>query len=360
MDDGLAKFKGSFPRTTAALRRTLDQGLNTGGQIYISTHGHPQMHASFGFAAPGVRMANEMAISWFSAGKPITAIAIGRLVAEGAVRLDDPVAQSIPEFAQNGKETITLRHLLTHTGGFRSADNHPEHLSWDEIIAHICAAPLERNWIPGEKAGYSTRASWFILAQIVQQHRQCNFEACIRREVLEPIGMRNSSFVARPQVPFAPVYTSANGALTPALQETSYPRPGSSARGPINELGRFYESLCGFVQPSPLEDQRLLREFTTRQRIGMYDQTFLHIIDMGLGFIINSNEYGAETVPYGYGKHASSAAFGHSGNQCSCAFADPSHGLVVAWCLNQQPGERLHQKRVRDLNSAIYEDLGLG
>ena len=61
----------------------------------------------------------------------------------------------------------------------------------------------------------------------------------------------------------------------------------------------------------------------------------------------------------GYGGYASDEAFGHSGAQSSCAFADPARKLVVAWSCNGLPGERLHQRRAREINSAIYDDVGL-
>jgi len=64
-------------------------------------------------------------------------------------------------------------------------------------------------------------------------------------------------------------------------------------------------------------------------------------------------------VPYGYGRFASDATFGHSGAQSSCAFADPEHELVVAWVTNGTPGERPHQKRHREINHAVYEYLNL-
>jgi CubicO group peptidase (beta-lactamase class C family) len=94
-----------------------------------------------------------------------------------------------------------------------------------------------------------------------------------------------------------------------------------------------------------------------RHRADMLDHTFKHIIDFGLGFLINSAQYGAETVPYGYGRHASRRTFGHSGNQTSCAFCDPARKLVAAWVCNGTPGEARHQQRQRAINDAIYEDL---
>ena len=91
----------------------------------------------------------------------------------------------------------------------------------------------------------------------------------------------------------------------------------------------------------------------------MFDQTFQHKVDWGYGIIVNSNQYGAETVPYGFGRHASENTFGHGGAQSSVGFADPQHQLVVAAVANGCPGEELHNERFRELNSAIYEDLGL-
>jgi len=78
-----------------------------------------------------------------------------------------------------------------------------------------------------------------------------------------------------------------------------------------------------------------------------------------LGFLVDSNLYGAETVPYGYGPYASPRTFGHSGRQSSMAFADPEHELVVVAGVNGMPGERTHDERMRAFTAALYRDLGL-
>ena len=129
----------------------------------------------------------------------------------------------------------------------------------------------------------------------------------------------------------------------------------------MRELAAFYEMLLGQGSRGAV---RLLKpqtvwQMTARVREGMFDETFRHTMDWGLGLIINSNRYGVETVPYGYGRHASASTFGHGGSQSSSAFADPERELVVAVVLNGMPGERKHNNRIRDINSAIYEDLGL-
>jgi len=91
----------------------------------------------------------------------------------------------------------------------------------------------------------------------------------------------------------------------------------------------------------------------------MFDETFKHIIDWGLGVIVNSNRYQDDGLPYGFGPYASDASFGHGGNQSSCGLVDPDRQLVLTWVCNGMPGEARHDARVRAINAAVYEDLNL-
>ena len=102
-----------------------------------------------------------------------------------------------------------------------------------------------------------------------------------------------------------------------------------------------------------------METLTSRQRIGMHDITFKHIIDWGLGFIVNSAHYG-EAIPYGFGNRASLRAFGHGGSQSSVAMADPEYGVAIVVIFNGMPGEDAHQRRMRATLEAVYEDLGIG
>ncbi len=111
-------------------------------------------------------------------------------------------------------------------------------------------------------------------------------------------------------------------------------------------------------------DRRILstpavEALTTPNRVGMHDHTFDHVLDWGLGFICNSNRYGPDTVPYGYGPHASRRAFGHSGYRSVVAFADPEHRLAVALAFNGTPSNEAHEARIRAVLAGLYEDLGL-
>lgn len=361
----------NLPRTLALLEQGRHSILHPGAQLYVSRRGEVIADVALGEARPGVPMQPDTLTLWLSAGKPITAVAIAQLVDRGRLSFDDSVAKHLPEFAQGGKESMTLRHLLTHTAGFRDADKLAENLPWDEMIARICATPLEADWIPGAKAGYQIMSSWFILGELIRRVDGREAGRFVREEIFEPLGMRDSWMgipadqIAAYGERMAMMYYSGRTEFRVhpfwnAEEDFAACRPGSGVRGPIRELGKFYEALLASLDaPHGLLKPETLRDLISRHREGLFDHTFQHTLDIGLGFIVNSNRYGVETVPYGYGRHASEVTFGHSGSQSSCAFADPEHELVVAWHCNGQPGEPRHQKRAREINSAIYEELGL-
>ncbi len=193
----------------------------------------------------------------------------------------------------------------------------------------------------------------------------------MREEIFLPIGMRDS-WVGMPADAYR-AYGSRIGIMHDTSKEevrvTGYDReeaahmvrPGANGRGPIRDLGLFYEMMLnhGTASGNRILLPQTVEALVARHRVGLFDQTFRHIIDWGLGFIVNSAYHGEATVPYGFGPKASLRTFGHSGHQSSTGFADPEHGLVVAWVLNGMPGEKRHDERVRAIDGAIYQDLGL-
>jgi CubicO group peptidase (beta-lactamase class C family) len=126
------------------------------------------LNAAFGQARPGVPMTPDSLNLWLSAVKPIAAVAIAQLWERGLIELDDLVTRHIPEFARKGKDAITIRHILTHTAGFRAPPRSQEK-PWDNLIAEMCAARQEPGWIPGKTAGYHLASSWYILGELVRR-----------------------------------------------------------------------------------------------------------------------------------------------------------------------------------------------
>lgn len=361
-------FAELLPRTARALAEGIASRLHLGAQLHVSLGGRPIVSVAVGERRTGEFLTTDTLLLWRSAGKPLTALAIAQQLERGRLDLDEPVATHLPGFGSAGKSRLTFRHLLTHTAGFRPADSLPEELGWDETIQAIERTPLEPGWTPGVSAGYQTQSSWFILAEVVRRLDGRDFSRYVREEILLPLGLRDAWLGIPPAeyraygTRIGTTHVTFPGPPEPhpgwdSLEACARCRPGGGARGPAADLARLYEALLdggrGILRPETV------REFTRRHRTGLYDQTFRHVIDTGLGFLLDSNRYGADTVPYGYGRHASEETFGHSGSQSACAFADPARHLVVAWICNGLPGEPRHQRRQRALNNAIYEDLRL-
>lgn len=362
----------SFPRTSRVVFDGIERRWHHGMQIYLSVQGEPIVNVAVGDAAPGVELSSATLMLWLSSGKPITAAAILRLVDSGELRLDQPACDIVPEFGAMGKQQVTLRQILTHSVGLRPVNVGWPEKSWDEIVAKVCATGIRAGWQPGHQGAYDPHRTWFILGEILQRVYQRSVAEVLRSEVLEPLGMLDTwlaipeSQLARLMPRVGVMFSRQAEELVPTVahepQVITRGSPGSSLRGPASDLGKFYEMLLR--QGERPDGLRFLSERTSldmraRQREGFFDDTFQHRVDFGLGLIINSNRYGWETVPYGFGPFAGDDAFGHGGSQSSIGFADPQHQLVVVAIANGSPGEAHHQERNRALTQAIYEDLGL-
>jgi CubicO group peptidase (beta-lactamase class C family) len=357
--------------TLEVLERGRGEGLHLGGQLSVRLQGEVIADLAFGEAEPGESMRPDHLMHWLSAGKPVTAMAIARLWESGKLSLDDTVARHIPEFATRGKETITIRQLLTHTGGIRALDLGWPRLSWDELIERICGLRLEPRWKPGAKAGYHLTSSWFILGEIIRRLSGQEISTHLRHTLFEPLGMTHCwvgvelQNADRVRTRIAPMWNTSGGKAEKypwnTVPHLTIPSPGSSGIGPMRELVRLYEALLagGSLDGVRVLSPQTVEAITARQRVGLYDHTFRHHMDWGLGFVLDSRHYDDPTVPYAYGRHASTRVFGHGGNRSSTAFADPQHQLAVAMAVNGMPSGEQHRLRFDRLISAIYEDLGL-
>ena len=359
-----------LPSAEAAILRGCHEGWHTGAQLHVSLAGTPVASLALGERRDGEPLTPDTLMLWLSATKPIVALAILQLWERGRCDLDDRVATHIPEFGQGGKEPITIRQLLIHTAGFRRAEVGQGPLEWAELIDRLCRTPLEPAWTPGGRAGYHAYTSWYVLGELIRRLDGRRPEDFVRAEIFEPLGMTDCWLALSPE------RAAAYGPRIATLVHTDRPErpphtwsepgalahcaPGATGRGPVAQLARFYDMLLagGALDGVRLVEPQTVAAMTARQRQGMFDETFLRPIDWGLGVIINARVYDP-LMAYGYGRHASPETFGHSGNQSSVALADPRRGLAIALAFDGMPGERVHQRRVREVLEATWRDLGL-
>lgn len=122
-----------------------------------------------------------------------TTSAVMMLVEDGLIRLSDPVAKFIPEFAKYGKDRVTVRHLLTHMSGLR-----PDVDLGDPWVGHQAAITLATEEVlmapPGRRFVYSD-IGFFLLADIVARVSGQKFEAFVDARLFKPLGMNDTMFL---------------------------------------------------------------------------------------------------------------------------------------------------------------------
>jgi CubicO group peptidase (beta-lactamase class C family) len=354
-------------RVTDLLERRRAGGWHDGAQCYVSRHGEILLDVAIGESRPGRAMERDDLMLLYSAGKPLTVVAVLQLWEQGRLGLDDPVAEYVDGWG-NGKERCTIRHVLTHTGGFPNADAKlfDRDIPYDEVVAHIAESPAR--WEPGTDAAYHPSSSWKILGAIVERVDGRPVDRYLAEEVFRPLGVENMRLgIPREEQAalgerVAPVYWRGHAlpVVDPdgGLQMVPYKvdelhneahfvakvEPGGGMRGPARELGRFYESLLG-LGPRVLEP-RTVEVMSSVHRYGIKDRLFRQNIPWGLGVQV--------AFTGGTGRRA----FGHGGMASSRALGDPEFGLVMAVVTNGLAGFVDAEQRLFEITDAVYSALG--
>ena len=137
-----------------------------------------------------VPMREDTIFDLASVSKLFTSIAAVQLIEDGSIELEAPVAAYLPEFGVNGKESVTVRHLLTHTSGFTSwlplYSRYPDKAS---RIKAVMDAPL-RNPV-GSTYLYSD-LNLITLGVLIERVTGKTLDAVVRERITEPLGMRDT------------------------------------------------------------------------------------------------------------------------------------------------------------------------
>lgn len=122
-----------------------------------------------------------------------TSIAVTQLVQKGEVRVNEPVAKYIPEFAENGKEEITVRELLTHHSGL------PKDLDlsqpWEGRDSGLHTAYAEKPiYAPGSQFLYSD-VNFIVLGALVERVSGTSLDQYCRKNIFLPLMMTHTRFL---------------------------------------------------------------------------------------------------------------------------------------------------------------------
>ncbi|MFS0821241.1 serine hydrolase domain-containing protein [Bacillus sp. 1P02SD] len=183
-------------KVLAFLRKEIDMQHMPGAVISVSHNGKVLLEEAIGNRAvypKELPMKPNTVFDLASLTKVVATLpVILKLIDDGEIRLDDTVAFFLPEFAQNGKERITLRHLLTHTSGLPAHKQfYIKNLSTEQIMERIYAESLE---VPsGSKVIYSD-LGLITLYKIIELVTEQPFERFVEKEVFAPLEMVETGF----------------------------------------------------------------------------------------------------------------------------------------------------------------------
>ncbi|HEY3887291.1 MAG TPA: serine hydrolase domain-containing protein [Caulobacteraceae bacterium] len=317
-------------------------------------------------------------VNFFSVGKAISATCVLWLVQRGLLDLDAPVIRWWPGFGAAGKETITLRQLMSHRAGLPGLrDWLPAGtmLDWTRMIqAFETQAPW---WTPGADHGYHVNSFGYLVGEPVRQVAGMSLGRLLRQEIAGPLGAdvhiglpqsehgRVAEFLypergapAAGAPPAAPVIPTTGDALMRFMTYNNPPGvsggahvngapwrmaeiPSTNGHGTARGVALIYRSLL-----EGLIDAGVLAEATAEHASGQ-DRILERPSRFGLGYQLTQQER-----PLG----PNARAFGHFGAGGSLGFCDPDAGVAFGYVMNHM-GPRWQNPCNKALIDAVYRSL---
>lgn len=276
-----------------------------------------------------VEMTTDTLFDLASLTKPIaTATSVMVLAQQSKLDLNATVATYMPDFAQNGKDAITIRHLLTHTGGLVADNSINDYANGpDEAFANINA--LKLNAAPGETFVYSD-VGFIVLGRIVEAVTGKDVHEFSQEHIFKPLNMTETSYLPSDEL-------KSRAAVTEQ-------RDGHWMQGEVHDPRAF--ALNGVAGHAGL--------FSTALDLARYATMMLNGGRLNDVQILNEATFALMTTPVeiprgrralgwdaktGYSSNRSdlmtSAAFGHGGFTGTGIWIDPAQNLFVVFLSNR-------------------------
>ena len=324
-----------------------------GAAVSVTCGGRTVLRRYYGAAREG------MIFRLASRTKPITAAAVLLLAAEGQLQLDDPVSLYLPEYAAlrlgrldslgrpadagPSRVPLTIRHLLTHTGGLLcgplGAAQYAGFPPSDQasLAAAVAAYPrYPLSFEPGSQAAYSAVAGFDVLARIVELVSRQNYAQFLYRALLKPLAMENTVFAPSEDqwARMAPMHVRRMEAQGPSNGRndmgrhvfegfpTGYTAGGAGLAGTLEDYERF--ALMLRSRGGGLLPESAIREMATPQ-VAAGTPGLSPTESWGLGVRVTTAD---PVLPRG--------CFGWSGAYGTHFWVDPQHDLTCVYMKNSR------------------------
>ncbi|MFD4691406.1 serine hydrolase domain-containing protein [Streptomyces sp. NPDC058463] len=323
----------------------------------------------------------DTVVNVWSTTKGPTALCAHILVDRGLLDLDTPVATYWPEFAAAGKESVPVRHLLSHrsgVAGLRDPHTLAELYDWELTTARLAAT--EPWWEPGTRSGYHAISYGFLIGEVVRRITGLLPGEFLRQEITGPLDIdftiglpekdahrvaelvqpktvsreQAALFARMEPVAIASLLNPGTGtaaANTPEWRAAEI--PAANGHGTARAVAALYGILAG---RGSVDGRRILSEKAAeRVREGqgscrdlVLGAGFAHDTELGLGLWLSG-----ENASYG----PNPRAVGHDGAGGSCGLADPEAGIALGYVMNRMGANIADDPRKMALIDAVYRSL---
>jgi uncharacterized protein YbbC (DUF1343 family)/CubicO group peptidase (beta-lactamase class C family) len=346
------------PAIDAAIVDAIAEKRLPGGVLWIEHDGEVS-HRAYGNRAvePAVESMTEDTIFDVASLTKVVATApsIAKLVQRGKVSLDAPIRKYLPEFADG---SVTVRHLLTHTSAIRPGlDLRDDWSGYDEGIRRALAErPLNR---PGTIFRYSD-VNYILLGEIVRRVSGQPLDVFARKNVFEPLGMRETGFRAVESSSRPVVEGPSSGSSSTRRLDDSTTRIApteNGLRGVVHDpTSRRMGGVAGHAGLfTTVADLAKFARFAMKSDLGHDITPPAVAIRRAFGFDIDSaySRPRGDFFPYG--------SFGHTGWTGGFLWIDPSSRTFYIFLSNRvhPDGKGSVIALQRRLGTLVAESIGL-
>ncbi|MDN2582564.1 serine hydrolase domain-containing protein [Aquibium sp. ELW1220] len=374
-DPAFARVAEAFAENFA-----VEEEIGAATAAYVDGRKVVDLWGGYRDAAASAPWQQDTILCMMSVAKGIAGMAFNILIDRGLVDPDAPVARYWPEFAQNGKEGVLVRHVLDHTAGLPVV----LHPLWkgavfdcDAIVAALeKQAPL---WEPGTVAAYHIHTQGNLLGEIARRVTGKRFPRFIADEMTGPLGAdyqygnlsdvdlaRCATLVptvegtllakrdSEPDTLVAKGFTQfPDEPLPVTLNSTAWRRAeitSASGHGTPRAVARIYGAVArgGELDGVRLMSKETLEDMLVEQH-NQFERMQQRPYHQGRGILLNT--------PVSVWMGPSIRAFGHHGFGGSIGMGDPDAKIGFSYGCNKMHARGDNGPRARRIIEALYEAL---
>lgn len=342
------------------------RGWHNAAQLVVLRHGQVLLDRVLGKDHRGRPVKVDTPFFTFSVTKAFTGVCVHKLIEDGVIELDAPVAEYWPEFGKKGKNAATIRQVFLHQAGVPMRGLYtqiPLWPFWSLVTRNVANLKVEHE--PGSQTMYHLVNYGFILGEVVRRVSGMPIEDYLHQNFIAPLGMQNTWLrIPRREVKRSPKIASSTREFQPLalLFNRGIMRraviPAASLHSTAREVAMFYQMLLNggeyagvrFLKPETISTATELGSEAPDALMG-------RVTRWAYGFHLGGLKPPPGDVGPSMGVGSTVRTFGHFGFASSMAWADPDAGLVVAFTCDAVLSLADGRKRWVALSDAVWEAL---